>query len=107
MFVKYATVYIDLPGGFGTLDELAEILILIRTGKSRHIPVILVYSGFWEGLIDWFRQTLVAEGTICEEDLELLQIVDEPQHAVDAILDYYGDKSPEPTAAERERQLQL
>ncbi len=107
MFVKYATAYIVLPGGFGTLDELAEILTLIQTGKSRRIPIILVYSGFWEGLIDWFRQTLVAEGTISEEDLELLQIVDEPQHAVDAILDYYGDKSPEPTAAERERQLQL
>ncbi len=107
MFVKYATAYIVLPGGFGTLDELAEILTLIQTGKSRRIPIILVYSGFWEGLIDWFRQTLVAEGTISEEDLDLLQIVDEPQHAVDAILNYYGDKSPEPTAAERERQLQL
>ncbi len=107
MFVKYASAYIVLPGGFGTLDELAEILTLTQTGKSRQIPIILVHSGFWEGLIDWFKQTLVAEGTISKEDLDLMQIVDEPQQVVDVILDYYKDKNLEPTTAERERQLQL
>ena len=73
MFVKYASAYVVLPGGFGTLDELAEILTLVQTGKTRRIPIILVHRPFWQGLIEWFRDTLVAEGTINEEDLDLLQ----------------------------------
>ena len=92
MFVKYASAYIVLPGGFGTLDELAEILTLTQTGKSKRIPIILVVSDFWRGLIDWFEETLVAEGTISEDDLELFQIVDEPQQVIDAILSYYQNR---------------
>ncbi len=107
MFVKYASAYVVLPGGFGTLDELVEILTLVQTGKSRRIPIILVNSAFWRGLIMWLRDTLVAEGMIDLEDLELFQVVDEPQQAVDAIFDYYKDRKIEPTTEERQRQLEL
>ncbi|MFQ5659574.1 MAG: TIGR00730 family Rossman fold protein [Gammaproteobacteria bacterium] len=107
MFVKYASAYIVLPGGFGTLDELAEILTLIETGKSRRIPIILVQSSFWKGLIGWFRQTLVAEGTISEQDLDLFQIVDKPEQVLDAIIGHYKGKDPGLSHDDRERQLEL
>ena len=107
MFVKYASAYIVMPGGFGTLDELAEILTLIQTGKSRRIPIILVQSDFWSGLIDWFKKTLVAEGTISEQDLGLFQVVDKPQQVIDAIFGYYDNKNLDPSSADRERQLEL
>ena len=73
MFVKYASAYVVLPGGFGTLDELAEILTLVQTGKTRKIPIILVHKPFWDGLIGWFTDTLVKEGTISEDDVDLIQ----------------------------------
>jgi len=107
MFMKYAQGFIVLPGGFGTLDEMAEILTLIQTGKSRKIPIILVESDFWSGLIDWFKNTLVKEGTINLEDLDLIQIIDDPQQVVDAIFNYYESRTFEPSAEEKERMLQL
>lgn len=107
MFVKYATAYVVLPGGFGTLDELAEILTLIQTGTSRRIPVILVGPEFWEGLVDWFRDTLVKEGMIDRDDLDILQIVSEPQQVLDEIFRYYEQRGFEPTAEEQEKQLHL
>ncbi len=76
MFVKYASAYIVLPGGFGTLDELAEILTLIQTGKSRRIPIVLVKSDYWRALVDWFRQTLLENGAIDEADMNLFQLVE-------------------------------
>ena len=81
--------FIVLPGGFGTLDELAEILTLVQTKKSRRIPIILVHEPFWAGLLDWFRTTLVDEGTINAEDMELIQILDEPDSSLDAIFKHY------------------
>ena len=107
MFVKYASAYVVLPGGFGTLDELAEILTLIQTGKSRRIPVILVDSKFWSGLIDWFGNTLVKAGTIAEEDLGLFKVIDEPQDVVDAIFKHYDARGFEPSAEEQEILLEL
>lgn len=107
MFVKYATAYIVLPGGFGTLDEMAEILTLIQTGKSRRIPIILVETDFWNGLINWFKDTLVKQGTISESDLDLIQIIDEPDQVVNAIFDYYKSRTFEPSAEEKERMLHL
>lgn len=107
MFVKYASAYVVLPGGFGTLDELAEILTLVQTGKSRRIPIILVGTAFWTGMLDWFRDTLVPEGTISPEDMDLMQLVDEPQKVVDVIFDFYAHRSFEPTAGEREVMLEL
>ena len=107
MFVKYATAYIVLPGGFGTLDEMAEILTLIQTGKSRRIPIILVESEFWSGLIDWFRSSMVKQGTISEADLDLFQVIDDPQQVVDAIFEHYRSRTFEPSAEEKERMLHL
>lgn len=92
MFVKYASAYVVFPGGFGTLDELAEILTLVQTGKSRRIPIILVHRPFWEGLLDWFRDRLVAEGTIDPEDQNLYQVLDKPEEVVDAIFDFYENR---------------
>jgi uncharacterized protein (TIGR00730 family) len=107
MFVKYASAYVVLPGGFGTLDELAEILTLVQTGKTRRIPIILVHRPFWEGLIDWFGDTLVAEGTIDPEDLELFRMLDNPREVVDAIFDHYDKRGFEPSPKEQEILLEL
>jgi len=89
MFVKYASAYVVMPGGFGTLDEFAEILTLVQTGKSRKIPIILMGGSFWDGLITWFEETLVAQGTISPEDMDLFHIVEDPEAVVEAIFDFY------------------
>jgi uncharacterized protein (TIGR00730 family) len=107
MFVKYASAYVVLPGGFGTLDELAEILTLVQTGKTRRIPIILVHEPYWTGLINWFRDTLVAEGTINAEDLNLFKVLNEPREVVDAIFDHYEHRGFEPSREEREVLLDL
>ena len=107
MFVKYACAYVVLPGGFGTLDELAEILTLVQTGKTRRIPIILVHRPFWQGLIDWFGDRLVEEGTIDAEDMDLFQVIDEPREVVDAIFSHYEHRGFEPSAEEQEILLEL
>ena len=107
MFVKYASAYVVLPGGFGTLDELAEILTLVQTGKTRRIPIILVHTPFWAGLIEWFKATLVKEATIDAADLDLVQVLDKPQEVVDAIFNHYENCGFEPSAEEREMLLDL
>jgi uncharacterized protein (TIGR00730 family) len=107
MFVKYASAYVVLPGGFGTLDELAEILTLIQTKKTRRIPVILVHSPFWRGLITWFRDTLVQEGTISAEDLDLFEVLDKPQDVVDAIFNFYEGRGFDPSPEEQQILLDL
>ncbi len=107
MFVKYASAYVVLPGGFGTLDEMMEILTLVQTHKTRQIPVILVHKPFWEGLLAWFRTTLVTEGVISPEDLDLMQVVDTPQEVVDAIFNHYEHRGFEPSADEQATLLDL
>lgn len=107
MFVKYASAYVVLPGGFGTLDELAEILTLVQTGKTRKIPIILVGREFWAGLIDWFEATLIVAGTIDAEDLKLVELVDNPQEVVDAIFKHYEHRGFTPSAEEREMLMHL
>lgn len=99
MFVKYASAYVVMPGGFGTLDEFAEILTLIQTRKSNRIPVILVGTEFWAGLIEWFEKSLLANGTINKEDLGIIQVMDDPDDIVNAIFDYYEGAGTNPTAA--------
>ena len=101
-FVKYADAYVVLPGGFGTLDEMSEVLTLIQTGKSRRIPVILVGTTFWRGLLDWFRTQLVTDGMIEEKDLNLIQVIDEPANVVDAIFAFYEEREGALTEAERQ-----
>ncbi|HVK93927.1 MAG TPA: TIGR00730 family Rossman fold protein [Noviherbaspirillum sp.] len=88
-FVKYADAYVVMPGGFGTLDELMEVLTLMQTGTSRRIPVILVGTTFWRGLLEWFRTQLVAGGMINAKDMDLVQLIDEPANIVDAIFAFY------------------
>lgn len=107
MFVKYASAYVVLPGGFGTLDELAEILTLVQTHKTRRIPIILVHKPFWQGLLQWFEQTLIAEKVIDPEDMHLMQLVDSPQEVVDAIFSHYEKRGFEPSAEEKERLMDL
>ena len=89
MFVRMARAYVVMPGGFGTLDELLEALTLVQTRKSPRIPIILVGKAFWGGLLDWFRDRLVVEEMIHPEDMELIQLIDEPQAIVDAIFSHY------------------
>ncbi|MCI5146520.1 MAG: TIGR00730 family Rossman fold protein, partial [Candidatus Electrothrix sp. AR3] len=84
MFIKYSMAFICLPGGFGTLDELFESLTLIQTRKIRPFPIIMVGSSFWGGLVDWFREQLVGNGKISEEDLLLFEVMDD----VDEIVSY-------------------
>ncbi|MEW6562345.1 MAG: TIGR00730 family Rossman fold protein [Pseudomonadota bacterium] len=107
MFVKFASAYVVMPGGYGTLDELMEALTLVQTGKTRPIPIILVGSHFWGGMVEWFRNSLLAEKTITQEDLDLIQVIDEPKAVVDAIFKHYETRGFEPSAAEREMQLNL
>ena len=107
MFVKFATAYVVLPGGFGTLDEVMEALTLVQTGKTRKMPIILMHEPFWRGMLDWFRTTLVSEGMISPEDMNLVQVIDEPQCVVDAIFDYYEKRGFEPSQAEQEILLNL
>lgn len=85
MLVKYATAFIIMPGGLGTLDEMTEVLTLIQTHKIVPFPVILFDSKYWAGLLDWMRNVSLAQGMISEEDFELLRLCDEPADAVAAI----------------------
>ena len=92
MFVKYAVAYVIFPGGFGTMDELFEALTLIQTKKIRGFPVVLVGKEYWSGLIDWMRKTVLADGNISPEDLDLLHIVDEPEEVCAIINKRYKDR---------------
>jgi hypothetical protein len=88
MFVKYAVAYVILPGGFGTMDELFEALTLIQTKKIKSFPLILMGSEYWRGLLDWLKNTMLQEGKISPADLDLIQVVDEPEEVVKLIKRY-------------------
>jgi uncharacterized protein (TIGR00730 family) len=83
MFVKYSLGFIIFPGGFGTFDELFEALTLIQTKKIRNFPVVLYGSSYWSGLLDWFRQAVLAEGKISEIDMGIFHVVDTPQEVLE------------------------
>ena len=82
MFVRYATGFVVMPGGFGTLDELFEALVLIQTHKVRHFPIVLVGTSFWRGLLDWIHERLVADELISADDPKLLSLTDDPAEVV-------------------------
>ncbi len=86
MFVKYAQGFVIFPGGFGTMDELFESLTLIQTGKVQNFPVVLYDSSYWGGLLDWIRSTMLAEGKISAQDLDLLLVADSPEEACNSII---------------------
>jgi len=86
MFVKYASGFVVLPGGFGTMDELFEALTLVQTGKVTSFPVVLLGVDYWRGLVDWLRETMLAAGAINAVDLDLLQLTDDVDEAVRIIV---------------------
>jgi len=96
IFMRYAQGYIALPGGFGTLDELSEALTLIQTNKMVEFPIVLVGSEYWQGLIDWFRSTLLRDKMIKEEDFDIFHIVDTTDDAVKVIKDFYKKYAVKP-----------
>lgn len=85
LFVKYAMAYIILPGGFGTMDELLEAVTLIQTHKIKSFPVILVGSQYWKGLLDWIKEVVLKAGKISPADLDILQLIDEPEEIIRTI----------------------
>ena len=90
MFVKYAQGFIVLPGGVGTLDELFEAITLIQTQKIGKFPIVLVGESYWEGLLDWIKETMLSiEGNISIEDLDLFNVVNTPEQAVEIIEEFY------------------
>ena len=103
MFVKYAAAYVVCPGGYGTLDELAEILALVQTQKTRRIPIVLVNKKFWSGLLTWFDNVLIKENMIDAKDTKLFAVVETAEEVANTIIEHYKDRSIEPSAAERER----
>lgn len=93
VFVKFAQAFVVLPGGMGTLDELFEVITLRQTKKIKPIPVILVGKDFWGGLKGWIEHTMLAQGKINPEDLDLMPLVDEPEEVLEIIKDFYEKKA--------------
>lgn len=96
MFVKYAQGFIVMPGGFGTLDELFETITLIQTEKIMKIPIVLIGTDYWQGLIDWIKDKLIQNAYINKKDLDIFYLTDDVNDAVKYICDFYEDKEPEP-----------
>jgi uncharacterized protein (TIGR00730 family) len=86
MFIKYSSAFVIFPGGFGTLDELLEALTLIQTGKISHFPIVLYGRAYWEGLVTWLRNTVLADGKIGAPDLDLMQLSDDPEDAAARVI---------------------
>ena len=107
MFVRLASAYVIMPGGFGTLDELTECLTLVQTGKSRRIPIILVGGTFWQGFLDWLEDKVASEGMIGENDIGLMRVIDDPDAVVEAIFTFYENRGFLPSRDEREKLLNL
>jgi len=107
MFVKQSCAFVMMPGGFGTLDELMEVLTLVQTGKIRRLPIILVNSKFWSGLLDWVNGQLLADKMIGVDDPSLMRVIDDPAQIVEAIFDHYQARGFEPSPAEKEAEFAL
>ena len=91
MFVKHAVAFIIMPGGYGTLDELFEALTLIQTQRTERFPIILVGSEYWEGLIDWLKNTALKKDTITQQDFKLFKVIDDVEEVVHEITTFYSD----------------
>ncbi len=89
LFAKYSCAFVVFPGGYGTLDELFEALALIQTHRITPFPIILVKGKFWQGLIDWFKDILIREGTLVKKDLLLFKIAENPQDVLRLIKEFY------------------
>jgi hypothetical protein len=102
MFVKFACAYVVMPGGFGTLDELTEALTLIQTRKAPKMPIILVGASFWQGLLDWLRTEMEGAQLINPGDVELMQVIDDPDAIVETIFKFYEAKGFTPSSSDLE-----
>lgn len=89
MLVKYATAFVIMPGGMGTLDELTEVLTLIQTLKIRPFPVVLFDTGYWQGFMDWLRNSVLSKQFIGDEDLDLLRVCDSPEEVARIVKNWY------------------
>jgi len=89
MLVKYATAFVIMPGGLGTLDEVTEVLTLMQTQKIKPFPVILYSTEYWRGFLDWLEKTVLVRGNISEEDFDLLRVFDSPKDVADAVWKWY------------------
>lgn len=90
MFVKYAQAFVAMPGGFGTLDELFEVLTLIQTGTIKKVPVILMGKKFWKGINSWIENVMLEEyGNISPKDMKLIPIIDDPEEVINIIHNFY------------------
>jgi len=88
MFIKYAQAYVIIPGGFGTLDETFEAITLIQTHRIKPLPVIMVGTDYWQGLVDWIKARLIAEKMASPDDLNLFTLLDDPEEIVQTVLDF-------------------
>ena len=85
MFIKYAAAYVVMPGGFGTMDELFEVMTLVQTRRIRPFPIIMVGSDYWSGLLEWIRSQLLAQSLISPKDMDIIQVLDDPDEIVDTV----------------------
>jgi uncharacterized protein (TIGR00730 family) len=86
--VKYSIGFVFMPGGFGTLDEFFEVITLVQTQRIPRFPLILFGRNYWKGLLQWMKATLEKNALISPGDLDLVTVTDDPQEAIDVILDY-------------------
>jgi uncharacterized protein (TIGR00730 family) len=97
MFIRYAQAFVFMPGGFGTMDEIFEVITLIQTRKIDKVPVVFIGKAYWSGLLDWIKKTmLLKEKNISPEDLKLFKVTDDPNRVVKIINDFYKKKDLKP-----------
>ncbi len=96
MFVRYAQAFVFMPGGFGTMDEVFEVITLIQTKKIDQVPIVFVGKAYWAGLLDWVKSTMLTEKNINEEDLKLFEVTDDPDQIVKIINKFYKKKGLQP-----------
>ncbi len=89
MLVKYAIAFVIMPGGWGTLDELSEVITLMQTEKIRPFPVIMYKSDYWQGFLDWMEDTVLVRGSISPEDMELIRVCDDPDEVIETVQSWY------------------
>ena len=89
MLVKYATAFVIMPGGIGTMDELTEVLTLMQTLKIKPFPVMLFDSSYWKGFLDWLRNATLTRNYISEDDLNLLRVCDKPEEVIEIVQNWY------------------
>ncbi|MFP4415727.1 MAG: TIGR00730 family Rossman fold protein [Fibrobacterota bacterium] len=89
MFLKYTSAVIAMPGGYGTMDEVFETLTLIQTQKAKYLPLILMGSDYWNGLLEWLEEKMLGTEYIDSDDVSLMKVIDDPEEAISTINDFY------------------